>query len=277
MERVLGRRNQGEELNRQATDSLPKSVILPIICKGSAAETRKIRREEKSMADSPFPNGNNIAVVTSWDKGPTTDKILHRKLEEFGYKGTFFVSPNLIGTPGYLDTADIRAMIADGHEIGSRGLEGGKLETLSPEEAVQQMKESRTKLEAMFDVPVRGFAYPGGLEPGKNWLAEAAQEAGFLYARTTEPVSPQSVETFRTVNAYRLPISVASDEDFMSIQMKWLDIEDGVGGIFHLWGQTEALGEDKQDWLDLDCVIGFLGGISRIWYCTAGELAAHLK
>jgi peptidoglycan/xylan/chitin deacetylase (PgdA/CDA1 family) len=228
------------------------------------------------MADSPFPQGNNIAVVTSWDQGTATDKILHRKLEEFGYKGTFFVSPNLIGTPGYLDVADVQAMIKDGHEIGSQGL-GNRLGTLSPEEALQQMKESKAKLEAMFDVPVRGFAYPDGLEPGQNWLAEAAKEAGYFYARTTQIKHPQTVETFTSENSFQIPVSAYGHEDFFSIQTKWMDVEDTERKIFHLMGQTGPLGEDPEDWLDLDCIIGFLGGISRIWYCTAGELAAHLQ
>jgi peptidoglycan/xylan/chitin deacetylase (PgdA/CDA1 family) len=229
------------------------------------------------MADLPFPQGNNIAVVTSWDNGPATDKILHRKLEEFGYKGTFFVSPNLIGASGYLDAEEIRSMIANGHEIGSQGLEAARLEALSPEEALRQMKESKAKLEAMFDTPVRGFAYPGGLENGQTWLSEAAKEAGYLYARTTRLKSPQSVETFASENSFQLPVSAYDNEDFFSIQTKWMDIEDSDGKIFHLRGHTEALGEDPQDWLDLDCVIGFLGGISRIWYCTFGDLVAHLK
>lgn len=229
------------------------------------------------MADSPFPQGNNIAVVMSWDQGTATDKILHRKLEEFGYKGTFYVSPNLIGTPGYLDTADIQALIKDGHEIGSRGLGVVKFETLSPEEALQEMKESKAKLEAMFDVPVHGFAYPGGLEPGQTWLSDAAKEAGYLYARTTQEKSPQTVESFASEDQFRLPVSAYFRDDFFAIQIKWMDIEDTTGKIFHIWGHTDVLGEDPHDWLDLDCIIGFLGGISRVWYCTAGELVAHLK
>jgi peptidoglycan/xylan/chitin deacetylase (PgdA/CDA1 family) len=230
------------------------------------------------MAESPFPNGNNIAVVTSWDNGPKTDRILHRKLEEFGYKGTFFVYASRIGSAGYLDEADIRKLIADGHELGSHGLDDTRLETLSSDEALRHMVESKAQLEAMFGVPVHGFAYPGGGEMGQDQLSALAKQAGYRYARTTHSIPPMTVEQFRAADLYRLPVTAHGQEDFMSVQSKWSDIEDSVGYIFHLWGHTEVFGEDeKNDWLDFDCIIGFLGGISRVWYCTAGELVDHLS
>jgi peptidoglycan/xylan/chitin deacetylase (PgdA/CDA1 family) len=229
------------------------------------------------MAESPFPNGSNIAVVTSWDNGPKTDRILHRKLEEFGYKGTFFVYASKIGSEGYLDEESIRHLIADGHEVGSHGLTDVKLETLAPAEALRQITESKSRLEALFGVPVNGFAYPGGGEAGQDALADMAKQAGYRYARTTQSVLPLSVETFGSVPLYRLPVTAHYQEDFFSIQSKWDEIEDSVGAIFHLWGHTEVFGDDPHDWLDFDCILGFLGGISRVWYCTLGELVDHLR
>lgn len=229
------------------------------------------------MADFPFPYDNNIAVVTSWDNAPGTDRLMHRMIDQYGYKGTFFVSPSDLGADGHLTQADVRVMLDSGHEIGSLGLSPVNWENLSIEELQQNLKSSKSQLEAMFGGFVQGFACSDSYAGDLATLVDVAKQSGYQYVRTPQFVSPLFAQNLKSSDTFKMPISAHYREDFSSIQSKWQDIEDEVGGIFHLYGHSEALGEDPLDWVDFECILGFLGGISRVWYCTLGELAAHLK
>ncbi len=70
----------------------------------------------------------------------------------------------------------------------------------------------------------------------------------------------------------RLPVTAHMTEGFLEVQTKWEAVEESNGGIFHLWGCSQPLGEDPQDWVDFECILGYLGGISHVWYATVGEL-----
>ncbi len=224
------------------------------------------------MANWQFPGGKTVAVVTSWDNSPQTDRILHRMLEQYGYKGTFYVCPEWIGTDGYLDEAALGRIAADGHEIGSHSLNHPHLETLSPAECRRQMVESKGQLEARFGTPVTSFAYPHGFTHGQAWVAETAQEASYTSARTTTISDLITADSLAAGNRMLLPVTAHMSEGFLDVQTKWDAIEESDGGIFHLWGCSQPLGEDPQDWVDLECILGFLGGISHVWYGTVGEL-----
>jgi hypothetical protein len=87
---------------------------------------------------------------------------------------------------------------------------------------------------------------------------------------------PLTAEKLLSGDLLRLPVSAYFRDDFATIQEKWSEVEEVEGGIFHLWGHSAELGPDKNDWVDFECILGYIGGISNVWYTTVGELVAHL-
>src|SRR5882724_3860712 len=67
---------------------------------------------------STFPNDNHIAAISSWLGGTQYDLRLARVLDQYGWKGTFFLDPVEIGKPGMLSQNDVRGLRDAGMSIG---------------------------------------------------------------------------------------------------------------------------------------------------------------
>jgi peptidoglycan/xylan/chitin deacetylase (PgdA/CDA1 family) len=224
------------------------------------------------MAGTPFPGGKTVAVITSWDDGVSNDRIMGEMLEKYGYKGTFYTCSEWVGKADHLDTDGLKQLMALGHEIGSHSIHHPHLETLSPAECARQMTESKAQLEAMIGRPVGSFAYPYGFDHGQSWVADAARKAGYTSARTTDQVGVLTLDKLRASDPMRLPVTAYFTEDFFSVQSKWNEVEEVEGAIFHLWGHSAELSPNPKEWVDFECILGFLGGLSKVWYGTVGEL-----
>ncbi|MBC7529126.1 MAG: hypothetical protein H7308_16445 [Chthonomonadaceae bacterium] len=82
-----------------------------------------------------------------------------------------------------------------------------------------------------------------------------------------EPTFPQNANLFR--HRY--------SDTFNDISDTWMKIEDVEGSILLLYGDPSELPSDTKQWLDFECIMGYLGGISHVWYGSAAELAAYLE
>jgi hypothetical protein len=74
----------------------------------------------------------------------------------------------------------------------------------------------------------------------------------------------------------RLPVTAHALSDHMSLRAKWEAIEASGEGIFYLRGRSDECGEDDDRWAQLECNLAWFCGHTNVWYCTQGELAAHL-
>lgn len=212
------------------------------------------------MANWQFPEGKSIAAVTSWDDGPKTDNITRRMLDQYGWMGTFYMQPERVGAEGHLDREALCRLTESGHEIGL--LAAASLDA-------PRLARDRASLESLAGQPVATLAYPDAFSD--RAAAEAARAAGFRSGR----VGQQGVVTLET-EPLLLPVTGRGDESLNDLRDRWDALEEEGGGVFHLWGHTASLGEDPHDWLDLECLLGFFGGISHVWYCTVSALAAEL-
>lgn len=83
-----------------------------------------------------------------------------------------------------MDVSQVREWLAAGHQIGSHGLTHPFLTRLPRDQAREEIRASKKKLEDMFGVPVRHFCYPYG-----DWNEEVrgfVAEAGYQTACATE-------------------------------------------------------------------------------------------
>ena len=83
-------------------------------------------------------------------------------LEKYGLPGTFYVTTQLLGQPGYLTPEQVIELAQKGHEIGSHCSTHRNLKGLSLREVENELLESKTTLENLIHSPVVHFAPPFG-------------------------------------------------------------------------------------------------------------------
>lgn len=121
------------------------------------------------------------SIVLTFDDGHGTNYHLAWPiLRQYGFTATFFVVAAWVDTPGYLATKEVRALAAEGAEIGSHGMTHRFLPLLSDEELRWELGESKTRLEAILGRSVDVLAFPGGHFDDR--VLAAMHGAGYLGA-----------------------------------------------------------------------------------------------
>lgn len=225
------------------------------------------------MRNSIFPGEAKIAVVSGWDGGFAYDMRLAGMLDQYGWKGTFFVRPETLGQEGFLTENELREILSGGHEIGMLGPEWPHLVVQGPAACAQQLKDDRVRLTALVGKPVASFAYPAEIADSATWMADAVREAGFDTARTTQE---ETLLASRIADWLHLPVTASALHDHMGLREKWGAVEETGEGIFYLWGRSADYGDDDDRWAELECNLAWFCGHLDVWYCTQAELFAHL-
>jgi peptidoglycan/xylan/chitin deacetylase (PgdA/CDA1 family) len=104
-------------------------------------------------------------------------------LDKAGIKGTWYIITKSLGETGYMTAEQVKALAADGQEIGGHTRTHPHLATLTFEQQENEIAGSRQDLLAL-GIDPKSFAYPYG-EHNDDTLA-AVQAAGFTSARTTD-------------------------------------------------------------------------------------------
>ena len=131
--------------------------------------------------DAPF-------LITVDDGGVSYYTLIAEALERRNWRGHCFVSTDFIGTAGFLDAAQIRALDARGHVIGSHSASHPpRFSTLPFERMVAEWRQSREVLEGILGHAVDVGSVPGGYF--SPVVARAAREAGIRVLFTSEPVT----------------------------------------------------------------------------------------
>ena len=117
-------------------------------------------------------------VVLTFDDGYTSHfEIVASLLIRYRFTGTFFITLENVGKPGYLTWEQVRKLVFLGMEIGLHGLSHRPLTRLLKHELDEELVTSKRLLEEKLGVPVHSLAAPRGFWNGR--VAEAAQRAGY--------------------------------------------------------------------------------------------------
>ena len=137
----------------------------------------------------------NVAVVTFDDGRRDVWQHALEPLARHGFRATQFLVADLLGgvnewdavhgdaSVPLMDAAQVRDWLAAGHSIGSHTLAHRNLTKLDAAAAREQIAGGKKRLEDMFGVPVRHFAYPHG-----QWnerVRDLVAEAGYATACST--------------------------------------------------------------------------------------------
>jgi peptidoglycan/xylan/chitin deacetylase (PgdA/CDA1 family) len=119
-----------------------------------------------SQAPSSIPNTNSIntannkAVILNFDDAYKSQYTNAKPiLDKYGYKATFYIICNDVGTNGYLSWEDIAALYNDGNDIGSHTMNHVDLSKTSKKETQYEIGESK---QCFLDhgINTTSFAYP---------------------------------------------------------------------------------------------------------------------
>ena len=117
-------------------------------------------------------------VVLTFDDGYAGHfDIVVSQLLRNRFSGTFFVTTDFIGRPGYVTWDQLRKLVFLGMEIGSHGKTHTPLTKLSSEQLAAELAESKRLLEERLGVPVGALAAPGGF--WNRPVARAVVQAGY--------------------------------------------------------------------------------------------------
>jgi peptidoglycan/xylan/chitin deacetylase (PgdA/CDA1 family) len=101
-------------------------------------------------------------IILTFDDGSET--IYENALsimQRYNFMGVAYVVYNYVGSRNYMNADQIRALYAAGWEVGSHSLSHIDL-TAHPNRQMDEIVESRRRLESLLGIPVLSFAYPFG-------------------------------------------------------------------------------------------------------------------
>ncbi|HUF00603.1 MAG TPA: polysaccharide deacetylase family protein [Anaerolineales bacterium] len=106
-------------------------------------------------------------ILTFDDGSETTYTTALPIMQRYNFTGTSYIVYNYVGITNHMDLEQIRALYASGWEIGSHGLSHIDL-TTRPDRQMDEIVESRRKLQELLGIPILSFAYPFGAYDGDS-------------------------------------------------------------------------------------------------------------
>ena len=117
-------------------------------------------------------------VALTFDDGYASHfGVVASLLLRYRFTGTFFITAERVGRPGYLSWDQLRKLVFLGMEIGSHGLTHRPLSSLSRHELDRELAASKRLLEERLGIAIRALAAPGGF--WNQRVAQAARDAGY--------------------------------------------------------------------------------------------------
>jgi peptidoglycan/xylan/chitin deacetylase (PgdA/CDA1 family) len=141
-------------------------------------------------------------LLTFDDGGLSAYAPVAGMLEQYGWRGYFFVTTDWIGRPGFLNTAQIRELDERGHVVGSHSCSHPERMSREPwERMLAEWKGSTERLASIVGHEIRVASVPGGYYSRR--VAEAAAIAGIETLFTSEPTARvRTVEGCRVLGRY---------------------------------------------------------------------------
>jgi len=131
-------------------------------------------------------------LLLTFDDGGASAVFIAGVLAEYGWPAHFFITTGRIGTAGFVDPAQIRALRAAGHVIGSHSSTHPlRMAALSAAQLNSEWRDSIARLQDILGAPVITASIPGGYY--SRAVSSAAAAAGIRVLFTSEPVTRTAV------------------------------------------------------------------------------------
>ena len=221
-------------------------------------------------------------ITTSWDDGNPLDLKLAELLKKYDIPATFYIPVDNTERE-CMNSQQIREL-ARSFDIGGHSYHHEDLTKVYPKEAGREIVEGKKRLEDIIGKEVLSFSYPHGRFNAQ--LMNIVKEAGFIGARTVMLLTRSIKDPFKMATmidvghwwfTHYILHSLASRDPHLSlfmlknnlfskgwekIALETLRFVVDNGGIWHLWGHSWEVEENK-DWAKLEGIFHILGSLSK--------------
>jgi peptidoglycan-N-acetylglucosamine deacetylase len=219
-------------------------------------------------------------------------------LEERNLCGSFYVP--LLGYDGRptMGPGSLRALAAQGHELGAHGVSHHTLPKFRAKELTREVQLCKTHLEDSVGEEVLMFCYPKGRYSAR--VIHEVKKAGYAGARTTEMLGhrlnfdPYRMSTtiqvyphkktqylrnmgraFHPGRALYFAADLRRACDWVELAKATFDRVLQDGGVWHLYGHSWEI-EELNLWGDLAIVLGYVSKRPDVIYVTNREVLKFL-
>lgn len=137
-------------------------------------------------------------------------------MQRYNFTGAAYIVYNYVGIRNYMNADQIRALYAAGWEIGSHGLSHRDL-TTHPDRQMDEIVESRRRLESLLGIPVLSFAYPFGAYDSDS--LHYVHQAGYIAAMGLGNESLQASKNLFYL--YRQAVKGSEDLRTFALHLPW--------------------------------------------------------
>jgi peptidoglycan/xylan/chitin deacetylase (PgdA/CDA1 family) len=229
-----------------------------------------------------FPMLDKCVITTSWDDGCPLDLKVAELLQKYSVPATFYL-PVINQERPSLPAAGIREL-ARYFDIGGHSYHHVDLTRLSIDSARNEIRNGKRGLEEITGKELATFSYPYGRY--NNRIKQAVKECGFKGARTIKGLvrritDPFQMGTMANTTSYffaRYPWQAMAAGDYsllffilkknLSLQnwdriaLETLDFVSHNGGIWHFWGHSWEIDENRE-WNKLSDVLKAAGSLQQ--------------
>jgi len=157
---------------------------------------------------SPLANGD---LLLTFDDAGASAPLIAETLELRGWRGHFFVPTDFIGTPGFMNAAEIRDVHERGHVIGSHSCSHPmRMAFCSASQLKQEWNKSVKLLSDILGISVQVASVPGGYY--SKPVAEEAGAAGIEVLFNSEPTThPHLASEILVVGRFSIQRGVSAE------------------------------------------------------------------
>ncbi len=239
-----------------------------------------------------FPEGKQKCVTFSYDDAVVQDVRLAQLFCKYGVKGTFNVNSSLLGQKGrnsdfLTPEAFKQGVIGKGHEVACHGQCHIASGVSDPTTALRDAFLGRSELEEMFDMIIRGMAYP---DTGITQFANANDYAtvkniltysGIVYSRTLGGDNnrfelPVDFHAWMPTAHHNNPKLLEWIDGFNSISYHETIEKRNAPRLMYIWGHSYEF-DQKNNWERMVEILEKLSGRDDTWYATNIEIYDYVK
>lgn len=236
-----------------------------------------------------FPGGKFKAVTLSYDDGVSFDKKLAETLDRFGMKGTFNINTAFLKHDGRISIESMKEdILGKGHEIAVHGhnhMAPGA--AFKPAMGINDVLKCRTELENIFDMIIRGMAYPDSgvrkMHNGNSYedIKRYIKDIGIMYSRTLggdndEFMLPDDFYAWMPTAHHKNPKLMEMVDKFVSIDETKLYSSGMYPRLFYLWGHSYEFNNDR-NWNVIEEFCEKISGKDDTWYATNIEICEYVE
>jgi peptidoglycan/xylan/chitin deacetylase (PgdA/CDA1 family) len=158
---------------------------------------------ERSRFEPTLVTGQSqdVPVLITFDDGGQSAMRAARALEQYGYRGHFFIVVDRVGDGGFLNWKEVRDLDQRGHHVGSHTLTHINLVEATAAQCRQELQESKQKISDQLG-NCHSISIPLGAYDQE--VFDAIQNAGYEYVFTSEPLRIPWNRTDRRIGRWNI-------------------------------------------------------------------------